>query len=48
MINTFARVKPCIAPGTHKFVVSWPPYGTYGYAQVVCERCGMTAKEARL
>lgn len=24
----------------HKFIVSRPPAGMYGYALVVCERCG--------
>lgn len=44
--QTYQQIKPCIAPGTHKFVVGHPPLGQWGYSQIVCERCGMTRSEA--
>lgn len=45
--QAFQKLKPCVAPGVHKFTVSHPPAGQWGYSQIVCERCGMTPEEAR-
>lgn len=46
-VRVFQQLRPCAAPGVHKFIVSYPPAGQFGYSQVICERCGMTPKEAR-
>ena len=46
-IQAFQTLKPCIAPGVHKFTVSYPPAGQFGPVTTVCERCGITPKEAR-
>lgn len=40
MIPTFQQLRPCIAPGEHKFAANL-------IRVVVCERCGMTPEEAR-
>lgn len=45
--QAFEQMRPCLAPGVHKFTVNRPPVGQYGYALIVCERCGMTREEAK-
>lgn len=46
-IPTFQNLKPCLSPGAHRFTVHHPPAGQWGYAMVICERCGMTREEAK-
>jgi hypothetical protein len=45
--EAFQQLKPCVSPGTHNFKVNSPPAGQFGYALIVCSRCGMTPQEAR-
>ena len=47
MSDAYQQLRLCIAPGQHKFTVHNPPPGQFGYALVVCERCGMTRDEAK-
>ncbi len=41
-INTtpYAEVPPCVDQGGHNYLVSYPPAYMFGYAQIVCTRCG--------
>ena len=38
--NLYASVTPCIDSGGHRFRPNFPPAGQFGYALIVCERCG--------
>lgn len=46
-IPQFARLKLYIAPGAHKFTVSYPPEGQYGPVVTICSRCGRTPAEVK-
>ena len=41
-IPFYQVLKLCIDQKGHKFIVSRPPAGDYGYTITICERCGLT------
>lgn len=43
----FQQLRPCVNAYGHKFVSQFPPEGQFGYTTTVCEKCGMTPREAR-
>lgn len=44
-LHAFQQLRPCVDAKGHKFIVSRPPAGDYGYALVLCERCGKERKD---